>query len=187
MNDSGNSAEPLAECDSIDTREWIQNAIEEFEGPLVRYAQQLLGDLGRARDVVQDTFIQLLKCDRSTVEGHLRPWLFKVCRNRAIDICRKETRMKLADSNTLDQRTQDSQSPADAAEQRETTLHVKSLIGDLDQRQQEILRLKFQNSMSYKEIASVTGLTATNVGFILHTAIQKLRKRATAELGLEPN
>lgn len=187
MNDSGTHAESQVNCEAVDTREWIQNAIDEYEGSLVRYAQQLLGDLGKARDVVQDTFIQLLKCERATVESHLRPWLFKVCRNRAIDICRKENRMKLADSTMLDQQVNDTQTPADALEQRETTLHVKTLIGDLDQRQQEILRLKFQNSMSYKEIASVTGLTVSNVGFILHTAIQKLRKRATAELGLEPN
>jgi RNA polymerase sigma factor (sigma-70 family) len=47
----------------------------------------------------------------------------------------------------------------------------------LPDRQQEVLRLKFNAGLSYKEIAEVTGLTSTNVGFILHTAIAKLRKR----------
>ena len=36
--------------------DWIQAALREHEGPLVRYAAQLTGDLDRARDVVQDTF-----------------------------------------------------------------------------------------------------------------------------------
>ena len=40
---------------------------------------------------------------------------------------------------------------------------------------QEVVRLKFQNGMSYKEIADVTALSVSNVGFLLHTAINRLR------------
>lgn len=187
MSDTGSHAETGFTDSTLDTRQWIQNAIDEFEGPLVRYAHHFLGDLDRARDIVQDTFIQLLKCDRDSVQSHLRPWLFKVCRNRAIDICRKESRMTLADSQTLDQQTRVDPNPAVVAEQRETTQQVQAFIGELNERQQEILRLKFQNALSYKEIAMVTGMTVSNVGFTLHTAIQKLRKRATIELGLDLN
>jgi len=169
----------------VDRREWIQSAIAEHEGPLVRYAHHFLGDLDRARDVVQDTFIKLLKCDQAEVSGHLRPWLFKVCRNRAIDICRKESRMSLADSNTLDQNVNGAKNPAAVVEDRESSQHLSTLIGDLNERHQEILRLKFQSAMSYKEIAEVMGITVSNVGFILHTAIQKVRKKATADFGLD--
>ena len=42
--------------------------------------------------------------------------------------------------------------------------------------QREVIRLKFQNDLSYKEIAEVTGLSATNVGFLLHVALKKLRE-----------
>ena len=38
-------------------------------------------------------------------------------------------------------------------------------------------RLKFHGGLSYREIAEVMGITSTNVGFILHTAISKLRQR----------
>lgn len=185
MNESGKPADsPSASADVTD-REWIQDAIDQHEGALVRYAQQFVGDLDRARDVVQDTFMQLLKCDRSAVQSHLRPWLFRVCRNRAIDVSRKERRMKPTDSQTLDRQINQADSPATAAEHQDTSRHIQSLIGDLDKRQQELLRLKFQNAMSYQEIATVTGLTVSNVGFILHTAIQKIRKRANAGLGIE--
>jgi RNA polymerase sigma factor (sigma-70 family) len=50
----------------------------------------------------------------------------------------------------------------------------------LPENQQEVVRLKFQNGMSYKEIASVTELTVTNVGFLLHRAINTLRARIVA-------
>ena len=50
-----------------------------------------------------------------------------------------------------------------------------SLLGDLSPNQQEVVRLKFQDELSYKQISSVTGLTVSNVGFLLHTAIRRLR------------
>jgi RNA polymerase sigma-70 factor (ECF subfamily) len=50
----------------------------------------------------------------------------------------------------------------------------------LPENQREVVRLKFQNGMSYKEIATVTELTVSNVGFLIHTALATLRMRATA-------
>ncbi len=169
-----------------DRQSWIESAINDHEGPLVRYAQHFLGDSERARDVVQDTFVQLLKSDRQAIGGHLRAWLFRVCRNRAIDICRKESRMKTTETQMLDQTVNGSETPAAILEQSEKSRHIQSLIEDLDQRQQEIIRLKFQNAMSYREIASVMGLSVTNVGFILHKALQKVRQRAADKFEVDP-
>ncbi len=65
--------------------------------------------------------------------------------------------------------------PAMVAEQSETESQVAELVIDLSAKQQEVLRLKFQNGLSYKEIAEVTKTTVSNVGVILHSAIKKLR------------
>ncbi len=50
------------------------------------------------------------------------------------------------------------------------------MLDQLPDNQQEVVRLKFQNEMTYQEIADVTGLTVTNVGFLLHTALKRLRE-----------
>ena len=50
------------------------------------------------------------------------------------------------------------------------------LLDRLPETQQEVIRLKFQHGLSYKEISASTGLSVTNVGFILHTGIKRLRK-----------
>ena len=73
---------------------WIRSAVARFEGPLVRYAAHIIGDLERGRDVVQDTFLQLCRQDPSKLDGYLAEWLFTVCRNQAMDVKRKENRMK---------------------------------------------------------------------------------------------
>src|SRR5688572_32630354 len=72
---------------------WIVAALQQYEGHLVRYATWILGDVERAREIVQETFLRLCKEDQASVAGHLAPWLFTVCRNLAFDARKKESRM----------------------------------------------------------------------------------------------
>jgi len=171
----------LDESDVAST-EWVRAAIELHEGALLRYAQHFVRDLESARDIVQDTFLQLCRQTNDEIRPRVAQWLFTVCRNRAIDVCRKESRMKLAPEGRLaDELAQNSGvsdlQPSAAIERQEAATGLMSQISKLPDRQQEVLRLKFNAGLSYKEIAEVTGLTSSNVGFILHTAIAKLRQR----------
>ena len=68
-------------------------------------------------------------------------------------------------------------SPAAQAEQRETASKVLGLLARLPRNQEEVVRLKFQNGMSYQEISKVTNLTVSNVGFLIHTAIKTIRQQ----------
>ena len=67
--------------------------------------------------------------------------------------------------------------PSEKMEHDETVSKVMNQIDGLPVNQQEVLRLKFQSGFSYQEIANVTGLTKSNVGVLLHTAITKLRTK----------
>ena len=58
-----------------------------FEGPLTLYASRLLRDAESARDIVQETFLEALRADNASIDGHLAEWLFTVCRNRAQTFC----------------------------------------------------------------------------------------------------
>ena len=59
-----------------------------------------------------------------------------------------------------------------AAEER---TQLAKCLERLSPRQQEVLRLRLDAGLSYREIAEVTGLTISNVGFHLHEAIRNLR------------
>src|SRR5689334_1383803 len=121
--------------------DWIKSVMERHAAPLTRYAILITGDLERARDVVQDTFVRLCDERRSRVELHLAQWLFKVCRNRALDVQRKESRMTSLSEIELDSQTSAEPSPAIAAEQRETTSELMRLVAALPKNQQEVVRL----------------------------------------------
>ena len=71
---------------------WVRETLDRYERPLVRYALRYAGDLESARDAVQDTFLKLCLADPAALNGKLAGWLFTVCRNRALDMRRKQRR-----------------------------------------------------------------------------------------------
>lgn len=156
----------------------VREALAQFESNLIGYATSILGgDESRARDVVQDTFLKLYLAEPDRVRENLKAWLYAVCRNRCLDVLRKEHRLSFTDDqDTLDWLDEWQPDPSDDASREEMLEHVWATMEQLPPNQKEVLRLKFQHGLSYKEISSITGLSVTNVGFLLHTAIKRLRK-----------
>src|SRR5215218_1519574 len=95
-----------------DPNDWIREAVSRFEGPLTLYAARLLNDPDRARDVVQDTFLKLCRQDGAEIRDRLAEWLFTVCRNRALDVLRKEGRMTRLSDEHVSVCTSEDPSPA---------------------------------------------------------------------------
>lgn len=77
----------------------------------------------------------------------------------------------------LEHRASPDPTPAEAADTRDRANRVDELLAALPPNQREVIRLKFQHQLSYQEIAQVTSLSVTNVGFLLHTALRTLRSR----------
>ena len=67
--------------------------------------------------------------------------------------------------------------PAGATSLTEEASRVMNLLADLSENQQQVIRLRFHSGLAYREISEATGLTQTNVGYLLHTALGKLRER----------
>jgi RNA polymerase sigma-70 factor (ECF subfamily) len=149
--------------------------IAQQQTPLLRYATRLLRDPDRARDVVQDTFVKLLAQPPGSLDGHAVEWLFTVCRNRALDVRRKESPLEFCDPADDPRVISAEPRPGRALEQAETQAAVVHAIERLPANLQEVVRLKFQHGFSYKEIAGITGYSVTNVGFLIHTAVTRLR------------
>ena len=165
-----------------DDAEWVRAAVAQFEGPLTQYVRHVLGgDLERARDVVQEAFLRLIGQDRQRDEPHLTEWLYTVCRNLAIDVRRKERRMERLSDARADSAASDAAAPVERVEQDDAMSHVLRSLKELPRNQQECIRLKFQGGLSYKQISDVTGLTVTNVGFLIHTGLKTVRRRLTVE------
>jgi RNA polymerase sigma factor (sigma-70 family) len=155
---------------------WVQAALEAHEQRLLRYAFRMTRNADLARDVVQDTFLRLCTADRSAIEDYLLPWLYRVCRNRALDVMKKEQRMEPMDDKQLARQPDPGPSMGKTLDNRDRVALVLRTLAELPEKQQEVFRLKFQEQLSYKEISEVTGFQVHNVRYLLHTALKRVRE-----------
>lgn len=88
--------------------------------------------------------------------------------------------MTYLDDELADARASDEPAPFEQLEQKEASGFLLRIVATLPPRQQEIVQLKFQNDLSYQEIAEITKLSVSNVGVLLHTALKTLRQRYAA-------
>ncbi len=159
---------------------WFSAVVDRYERPLVAYALRHVHDLDAARDAVQDVFIKLhgeVLIDRADIEGRLAQWLFTVCRNRCIDHLRSHAVSRKAEAMDLAAQPSAAAPPSAALEHAEATSQVLAALNQLPPRQQEVLRLKFHHDLSYADIATITALSVTNVGFLLSTGLATLRQQ----------
>ena len=155
--------------------DFIKQALVDHESALIGYATTFLHDVERARDVVQDTFIRLYQQDMDKVRDSLKAWLFTVCRNRALDVIRKEKRVVNLEEEKMRRVPSRRRTPSERVDLEERVGQVHEALSRLSENQQEVILLKFEQGLSYEEISRVTGLSSGNIGFLLHTGLKRLR------------
>jgi RNA polymerase sigma-70 factor, ECF subfamily len=169
-------------------RQWVLAALETFETRLVGYAARLLhGDEEAARDVVQHAFLRLCDQREDDVGPHLAPWLFTVCRNRAMDLIRERCRREelegvhKANGHAVTSAERD---PAAAAEVGDLHAQLRTLLARLPAAQQEAIDLWAQG-LAYREIARVLGRAEVGVRVLVHRGLKSLREHPRVRKWLE--
>jgi len=160
----------------METAQNFDELLRRFEVPLLQYATRITGNNERARDVVQETFIKLQR-NGAVAPEKTATWLFTVCRNGALNVCRKERRLIYLDEEIIESRRDAEPMPFERMEQREASGFLMKILATLPARQQEVLQLKFQNDLSYQQIAEITKTTVNSVGVLIHTALKTLRQK----------
>ena len=165
-------------------KEEFHAVVRQHEAPLIRYAVSILHNEHDAQDIVQDGFIRFLKeCDLDKDGGgidNVRAWLYRVVHNLAVNHLRKrQLPEKFVQQEQAEDMTDDA-SPDKHLSVKEECETAGIMLSTLKEREQQILILKIVEDKSYKEIASLMNLTISNIGFILHNALGKLRKKMTS-------
>jgi RNA polymerase sigma factor (sigma-70 family) len=165
-----------------DQKAWVLAALDQFEPKLLRYAQRLLGSLDEARDVVQFVFLRL--CDQSPadLDDRLAPWLYTVCRNRALDLLRSNNHVgwavPITARNTFDaHRPPYTREPDPALSAEQSELHdlLTTLAETLPDNQREALDL-WSDGFSYLEISRITNKQEGHIRVLVHRGLKTLRE-----------
>ena len=158
--------------------ESIEALFLALESPLLTYAVRLTSDPAAAEDVVQDAFMKLHAQSGQVREP--RRWLYRTVHHLALNHQRAAGRtVSLASPAdgpvALAFDPPDPQPlPDEQIARLESLGHVQLSLHSLDERSRELIRLKFQEELSYKEMSARTGLSAGLVGYLLHHALKTI-------------
>jgi len=135
-------------------------------GPLRLYAARVLGDVSRADDIVQETFLRVLRRPMPTDDPEeLRAYVFRIASNLIIDGFRREQR------ETTVAALPEQYSPARDAALR---LDMQQLFLRLRPRERALMWLAHVEEVSHREIASALGLRERSVRVLLSRARRRL-------------
>src|ERR1022692_3033726 len=161
--------------------ETIEELFAALESPLLSYALRLAGDAGAAEDIVQEAFMRLPHQFSEVREP--RRWLYRTVHNLALNHRRQAGKIvhliPLGDPGALPANdTADPQPlPDEQIARWEGIGLVRLSLETLDDRSRELVRLKFNEELTYKEISTRTGLNIGHVGYLLHHSLKAIADR----------
>src|SRR3989304_5065958 len=141
--------------------------VRRYEKELYGYLRHYLGDAEMAEDVFQQTFLQVhLKCDQFEAGRKVRPWLYTVATNQAIDYQRRNRRHRII---SLDRRSQgdlegesgslvelldgEETGPSEEAEAAEQHGQLRNAIEELPEQMRQVVLLVYFQGLKYREAA----------------------------------
>ena len=169
-------------------REAREELAKRYRRPAFLFAFQLLGNREDALDVAQDAMLKFFNTlDRFEPARPVQPWLFRIVRNRAVDIARRKKIRRAESIDDPDARrepaTRPEASPERKAVRRQLQEKVWLAVQRLPGKQREILVLRDYQDLSYAEIADVLGIPKGTVMSRLYGARKALRSAVAEALG----
>jgi RNA polymerase sigma-70 factor (ECF subfamily) len=174
-------------------RRAFEQLVHRYERELYNYLRHYLGDAQMAEDAFQTTFLQVhLKCNQFEPGRKVRPWLYTVATNQAIDAQRRNRRHRMV---SLDRRFGndggdsvaslveliDSQEaePLDHLRAAERHEAVRGAVDQLPDALKQVVALVYYQGLKYREAAEVLLIPVGTIKSRLHAAVYRLNELLT--------
>ena len=156
----------------------LASLVERYQGPLTGYLDRLVGaDWALAQDLVQETFLRVLRQQTQRGDRPFRPWLYAIATNLARDHFKSAAVQR---STYLDEHLEalledDTISPEDCALAQERGATLAAALNGLSAEYRAALVLRFYNDLSLQEIADVLEIPLGTVKSRLSVGLRRLR------------
>jgi RNA polymerase sigma factor (sigma-70 family) len=163
----------------------ITEVVQRERSRLSQFIRRRVPDRRDAEDVLQDVFFALVEANRLLMPiEHVTAWLFRVARNRIIDLFRK----KRPESLPEDEEGPGLEDLLPSSEAGPEALYIRSLLleelelalGELPREQREVFIAHELEGRSFKEMAAATGLSVNTLLSRKRYAVLHLRERLQA-------
>lgn len=164
-------------ADEISAGEIFAELYEQYLPKVFRYIQYRVNSMQLAEDLTSTTFEKaLVNFSRySSDKAKFSTWIFSIARNVVIDYYRVSQRKQTAPLEEAGEVPSKDLSPEEKLFQGEELARLQGYLAQLQQDEQEIIRLKFGAELNNRQIAKMLGLSESNVGTRLYRAVRKLR------------
>jgi RNA polymerase sigma factor (sigma-70 family) len=166
----------------------ITEVVEREQSRLRSFIRRRVPDPGDVEDILQDVFYELVEANRLLVPiDHLTGWLFRVARNRIIDLFRKKKPESFSDAAVVDEegellRIEEMLPSPDAGPE---ALYLRNMLVDeledaldeLPEEQREVFVAHELEGRSFRELAAETGVSINTLLSRKRYAVRHLRKR----------
>jgi RNA polymerase sigma-70 factor (ECF subfamily) len=152
----------------------MEQLFAALESPLLSYALRLTEAVSVAEDCVQEAFMKLQAQFKEVREP--KRWLYRTVHNLALNHQRQSRKIIPLDANSPggEEAADPRPLPDEAIVRSEGIGLVRLTLETLDERSREVIRLKFTEDLSYKEISARMGLKTGYVGYLLHHALKSM-------------
>jgi RNA polymerase sigma-70 factor (ECF subfamily) len=179
--------ELLLEYRLTGSSELFETLVKRYERELYNYLRRYLNNQVLAEDAFQATFMQVhLKSHLFDEQRKVRPWLYTVATNQAIDIQRRNRRHKLVSldrpnrvqhdelGSLIDVLSSREDEPTNGLEQGERKEWVRQAVAALPEQLRSAVRLVYFRGLKYREAADELDVPVGTVKSRLHSAVKRL-------------
>jgi RNA polymerase sigma-70 factor (ECF subfamily) len=181
------------------TQEAFGALVRRYEGELYGYLRRYLGDRDLADDVFQNTFLQLYtKIHQYEAGRPVKPWLYAIATNQAIDAMRRQARHQTVRLSTEAESAGDADmphlltllesrgpGPLEMLQGEERKQLIRATVEKLPDFLKQVVILAYYQSLKYKDIADLMSIPVGTVKSRLHTALCRLQEAWLSEPALK--
>lgn len=157
-------------------REAVSQLLERHTRRVRDYVRMLVKDNDVADDLTQEVLIKVVKVldeGRYTDKGRFLPWVLRIAHNRVLDHFRANKQVKTVNESSagfdiLGSKNLAEPSIEDQLVSEQQAEEVRALIELLPEEQREVVKMRYYDGLSFKEIAEHTGVS-------INTALGRMR------------
>jgi RNA polymerase sigma-70 factor (ECF subfamily) len=162
----------------VTTDQRVTELFEAMRESVYRYLVMVFGNPSEAEEITQEAFLRLLRHLQSgRVVDHVRPWIFRVAHNLAVDMQKGRKFESSLDAESWEECYQAREDPEPNPEmrvlQQESFRQLETLLSQLSSQQRQCLILRAQG-FRYEEIAKILRITSANVAQSLRRGLKKV-------------